>query len=428
MFERITELWGDLQGQRDFRCGWEGRASALSPVGAEDTLLWVADGEPKPAEIGWILRAMHTGAAVVFASADWGERSWHELARWLRPTVVHGNAPPVRWLGNALPAGTWVFRTGGSSGVPRFACHDADTLAAAVHSLQQTIGSASRLSFTGRLPLNHVSGFMPWWRAALTGGRYCPNPAVAREDDEVLLCSVVPTTLRRALSDPCQCGRLAACDTVLGGGAAFGEDLRSAAKAAGIPLRLVYGMTETAGVIAMESLDFNVPPRLEPCCGVCLSLAEDGEILIDAPQLFRRYLGDGEVPSVPWASGDLGATMEQGLQLLGRRGDFIHSGGETISLTDVAEVLLAHPGVDDAVAFGRPDPQWGERLEAVVAGSRLTADNLADLRQSLRVRLGAVRVPKVIHTVDALPRLPNGKLDGQRWRQLLDSLPIKEEE
>ena len=62
--------------------------------------------------------------------------------------------------------------------------------------------------------------------------------------------SVVPTQLRRWLGSPGATALAARLKAVLVGGAPASPDLLKAAFAAGFPLRLSYGMTETASQIA----------------------------------------------------------------------------------------------------------------------------------------------------------------------------------
>jgi O-succinylbenzoic acid--CoA ligase len=82
------------------------------------------------------------------------------------------------------------------------------------------------------------------------------------------------------------------------------------------------------------------------------------------------------------------------------------TGGENVAPAEVEAVLAAHPDVRDVAVVGRPDPEWGEALVALVVGS---ADP-DELRALCRERLPGFKVPKRIETVDALPRTPSGKL------------------
>jgi O-succinylbenzoic acid--CoA ligase len=110
-------------------------------------------------------------------------------------------------------------------------------------------------------------------------------------------------------------------------------------------------------------------------------------------------------------TGDLGSFDERGrLEITGRKGETIVSGGENVSPSEVEDVLLAHPAVADAAVFGRPDPEWGEAVVAVVVfgdGIEATAD---ELRAFCAARLAPFKVPKAFGVAEQLPRTGSGKV------------------
>ena len=48
----------------------------------------------------------------------------------------------------------------------------------------------------------------------------------------------------------------------------------------------------------------------------------------------------------------------------------IVSGGENVYPTEVENVLMTHPAVDDVAVIGVPDETWGEAVKAVVVAPR----------------------------------------------------------
>jgi acyl-CoA synthetase (AMP-forming)/AMP-acid ligase II len=84
----------------------------------------------------------------------------------------------------------------------------------------------------------------------------------------------------------------------------------------------------------------------------------------------------------------------------------IVTGGENVAPAEVEAVLAAHPDVSDAAVVGRPDPEWGEAVVALVVGD-VDPD---ELRAHCRERLAAFKVPKRYERVQRLPRTPSGKL------------------
>lgn len=109
--------------------------------------------------------------------------------------------------------------------------------------------------------------------------------------------------------------------------------------------------------------------------------------------------------------GDLGALDAGGrLHLAGRPGDLVISGGVNVYPAQVERHLLEQDGVAEAVVFGVPDPEWGERVVAAVvprSGVHLTSDGL---RAALTGRLRRAEVPKHVAIVDELPRTATGKV------------------
>ena len=95
------------------------------------------------------------------------------------------------------------------------------------------------------------------------------------------------------------------------------------------------------------------------------------------------------------------------MQVLGRIDDVVISGGVNIPLSAVAARLREHPQVEQVELVGVPDPEWGQRLVAVVVGAG-TEETLRDWVSEAHPRSWA---PRQFVWVDALPLLPNGKVD-----------------
>lgn len=118
--------------------------------------------------------------------------------------------------------------------------------------------------------------------------------------------------------------------------------------------------------------------------------------------------------------GDVGYLDEDGyLYLLDRRTDLIISGGVNIYPAEVEGVLQQHPAVGDVVVVGLPDPEWGQRVTAVVepaAGVALGAELAAELTAFCRERLAGYKCPREVRFAERLPRTPTGKLSRAHIR------------
>src|SRR5262249_22949336 len=108
----------------------------------------------------------------------------------------------------------------------------------------------------------------------------------------------------------------------------------------------------------------------------------------------------------------------------GRLKEIINRGGEKISPREIDDVLLAHPAVKQAVVFAIPHAQLGEEVGAaveLVAGADFDASPLQDWAAE---RLANFKVPRVIRSVDEIPKGPTGKLQRVGLAERLGIAPI----
>ena len=294
------------------------------------------------------------------------------------------------------PGDALAVATSGTTGEPKVAVltHHA-ILASAIATSARLAVDPTADHWLACLPLAHVGGLSVVTRALLTDTPLTVHPrfdaaAVAEAAaDGCTLTSLVPTALGRI--DP------GAFRAILVGGQAPPEDR---------PPHVIatYGLTETGSGVVYDGV---------PLDGVELRIAADGEVHVRAPMLLRAYR-DGIDPKDTdgWLrTGDLGEIVGGRLQVHGRQGDLIITGGENVWPTAVERALLAHPSVADASVVGRLDPEWGQRVVAViVAADPASPPTLDALRDHVKQSLPAHAAPTVVELVAALPRTPSGKL------------------
>lgn len=199
----------------------------------------------------------------------------------------------------------------------------------------------------------------------------------------------------------------------------------------------VYGLTETVagGIFAGSVVNAPRPGtigrpieceiRIVDESGSEVAAGENGELLMrgdlimsgyfNAPALTQEVLDNG------WLrTGDIATRGEDGLLAIsGRKKNIVIRGGYNIHPEEVAEVLAQHPSVNDAVCFGLPDQDWGERLVAVVGSGAATEKELIEFATQ---RLEPRKVPSRILVVDALPKGRSGKAALPEVRVLFASL------
>lgn len=99
----------------------------------------------------------------------------------------------------------------------------------------------------------------------------------------------------------------------------------------------------------------------------------------------------------------------------GRADDLIITGGENVWPEPVETVLRTHPGVADVSIHGEPDPDWGQRVVAlVVPVDGTTAPSLEELRAHVAEVLPRHAAPRTVRAVEALERTALGKLRRPR--------------
>lgn len=119
--------------------------------------------------------------------------------------------------------------------------------------------------------------------------------------------------------------------------------------------------------------------------------------------------------------GDVGYLDADGyVYLTDRKGFMVISGGVNVYPQEVENVLLSHPDVLDAAAFGVPDNDLGEKLVAVVQlANEVAGDEQKEraLKAHCRATLGSVKTPKSVVFRADFPRLENGKVQKHLLRE-----------
>ncbi|HVL96144.1 MAG TPA: AMP-dependent synthetase/ligase [Solirubrobacteraceae bacterium] len=158
-------------------------------------------------------------------------------------------------------------------------------------------------------------------------------------------------------------GRLRQATT---GAAPIAKEILEFFYGAGVPVMEGYGMTETATAATIstpEAHKFGSVGRALP--GVEVRIADDGEILIKGPNIFRGYykMEDKSFGAIEdgWLhTGDLGSIDEDGfLHITGRKKDIIiTAGGKNLTPANLENDLKQSRWISQAVMYGdrRPYP------------------------------------------------------------------------
>jgi acyl-CoA synthetase (AMP-forming)/AMP-acid ligase II len=141
-----------------------------------------------------------------------------------------------------------------------------------------------------------------------------------------------------------------------------------------------------------------------------------GEIIVKGPAVMRGYYRNPEATAKAlkdgWLyTGDLARVDEEGFQYLAvRRTDLIVSGGENIYPAEVERVLLQHPKVEEAAVIGVQDPEWGERVLAVVVPKGGEDPDEEEILLFCKENLAGYKRPRRAVFVEELPKNQLGKV------------------
>jgi len=144
------------------------------------------------------------------------------------------------------------------------------------------------------------------------------------------------------------------------GGAPLGKDMADWFCAMGIPIMEGYGLTETSPTLSVNRRGaFKIGSVGKVNEGVQLKIAEDGEILVKGPTVFKGYWEMPEETSASFAdgwfkTGDIGELDSEGfLSITDRKKDLIKtSGGKFIAPQPIENALKANVLIAQAAVLG----------------------------------------------------------------------------
>lgn len=265
------------------------------------------------------------------------------------------------------------------------------------------------------------------------------------EEERVTITNPVPTMVAAMMAHPSFGTRdLTSLRSLISGGAPVpSEMVRRFEKALGVDFTIVFGQTETSGVITMTTVDDALEDKAltsgrplpgveiriaDPETGTTLRRGELGELLTRG---YHTMLGYHDNPHATAATlepdgwlrtRDLCSMDERGyITVAGRTTDMIIRGGENVYPREIEDELFRHDALAGAVVVGLPDDYYGEVVGAFVVvkdGHSVTPDQL---REFLRPRLSGYKIPTTWVFVPAYPQTLSGKIQKfairDAWRK-----------
>jgi O-succinylbenzoic acid--CoA ligase len=411
---------------------------------------------PTVTSICFLLAAWRLGRTVFLAHAHWPLQSVQRFAAKLgcralfidpgrnpagpgieRLTVVSNLLPgdiPTRSQplenGPGLKNASVILMTSGSSGNPKAACINFESLFYNAAGSNEMIPVKPSDRWLLSLPLYHVGGLGILLRCFLAGGTVvlpAPNTPLASAllEQEISHVSLVPTQLLMIMDRRISRRERLRLKAILLGGAAVTSDIIHRARECHLPMFISYGLTEMGSQVATSFIDTALTPdgriRAKVLKYRDVAIAHDGEILVRGKTLFQGYR-DGRTIVDPmdangwFATGDLGTLDEDGYLIVrGRKDGMFISGGENIQPEEIESALLETGLLVQALVVPQHDKEYGQVPVAFVTPLRQVDVN--SLAGQLHERLSRI-LPKFKIPVAFLPlseEVKEGGIKLRRW-------------
>jgi len=332
-----------------------------------------------------------------------------------------------------------ILHTSGSTGRPKRVPIKHGNMAASTHNIVAHYGLSSEDVSLCVMPLFHVHGLVASTLSTLLSGGTVVVPAKFNplsfwrtvRDSRATWYSAVPTIHNLLLSragDERPSGAeglrfIRSCSAALPP-----EMMEKMERVFGAPVLEAYGMTEASHQMASNPQPpaARKPGSVGPGTGVQIGIMDEagnlvaqgerGEVVIQGPNVVSGYENNPEANAKSFVNGwfrtgDQGFLDTDGyLVLTGRLKEMINRGGEKIGPREIDEVLLAHPSIAEAVAFGVPHPGWGEEVAAAVVLKEGVDTSESEILAFCKERLADFKRPKKIYITTAIPRTATGKI------------------
>jgi long-chain acyl-CoA synthetase len=407
------------------------------------------DPQFKKPELAFCLRDCGVRAVLTDAA---GEASCRAIATRVSPwgdaaevisslDAAMAGHEPLTAAGGTPDEVVLVQYSSGSTGRPKRVPRTRGQLRAEVEAYVEATGMTTADTVFCAIPLFHTYGLGCCLLAALRSGATtvlfdAPQPfALTREralsvieHERVTMIPAVPLIFR-LLAEAQSEADLSAIRLCLSAGNALPRSTFDAfERRFGIPIRQLYGLTETGAV----SVNLDADPEAtaasvgRPLPGVDVAILDAagdalpadriGEIAIRSPGMTRGYAG---VPDElnraafhdAWfRTGDRGRRDGTGrLFITGRTKLLIDAGGDKVDPIEVEDVLAVHPKVREVVVVGVAGDVEGEELvKAVVVAGEPCSER--ELTRYCQERLANYKVPRLVEFREEIPRSSLGKV------------------
>ncbi len=331
------------------------------------------------------------------------------------------------------------FHTGGTTGAPK--------LAALSHGNQVFTAWGCRWMFDycegdkilNGFPIFHVAGPLDFILSPISAGMEVVlpthlgmrNPEVVKnhwklvEEHRIAFLAGVPTSLSAISSVPVEGADISCAKCWITGGSPLPVELAANFEERfKIPIREIYGMTETSGIAVITP---RYGRRKPGASGMAAPLTEikvtSGVVLMRGPHIFQGYteraFNDEIFVEPGWLNtGDLGHLDDEGyLFLTGRSKDVIIRGGHNIDPSVIEAAAMEHPDISFSAAVGQPDAYAGEIPVLFVSPKPGRTMESAEVKEFVCQRIVEPQArPKRVLIIDPMPVTAVGKVFKPKLR------------
>ena len=271
---------------------------------------------------------------------------------------------------------------------------------------EKVYNAASRkagMGWKGRLFLKAAEAARDWSRKEQAGQAH----TLAEIAEHAKYDALVYRTVRGALGPRIK--------YVASGGAPLPLDLAHFYNGIGLPMVQGFGMTETAAPFTATRITDNVIGTVgQPAPGASVRIAEDGELQVSGPNVFRGYHNLPEKTAEAFTedgwlrTGDLASIDDAGrITITGRKKDIIiTAGGKNVSPIPLEEEIAKCPIVEHCVVVGDRRPFIGAlvTLDPEAMAQWLPAHGLSSDTPMDRVAVNAAVRDEIQQYVDRANR------------------------
>jgi len=260
------------------------------------------------------------------------------------------------------------------------------------------------------------------------------------EKDKIGMVAGVPTIITRVLEYPdVDKYDLSSIVFWLSSGAALADPVREKFRKF-LPNALLYELYSSTEAIFSGGLLDSVAGKErssgKKLAGVAVKIldAEGGEvpmgawgqIYVKGAGLHEGYYKDEDrtkrskmiIDGEEWfTSEDVGYMDKDGhLYVSDRAKDVINTGGELVYTLEVESMLLKHPKIAEVAVVGSPDPEYQERVTAVVVLKRGETATSEEIMDWCKDKVASFKRPRRVDFVDELPIVGPDKIDKKLIR------------